>query len=126
MSLYRLDFLNDDDTTAEAVRDPILGGDLLTRHMTTARKRAIETAEREGRAILITRIHGAGQMRACLRIMADGTPKRPSGTVAPEREDCARLDSRRPNRTCFCSVCRAERDTERRAAIAARREADSE
>lgn len=104
MSLFRLDFLNDDDATAGAAV-PGIAGDFLSRHMTTARKGAIQHAQASGRAILISRIGQAGIVRPCLRVYPDGTCKRPAGTVAPPREDCTK-DSGRP---CFCSACRAAR-----------------
>ena len=100
--LYRLDY---HDGTREAVRDPVIGGDLITRHMATARSRAIELSERDDRPIQISRISGAGAMKPTLIVNPDGRCSRPAGTKAPAREDCKR-DSGQP---CFCSPCRAER-----------------
>ena len=108
--LYRLDYHDGD---REAVRDPMLGGDLITRHMQTARRRAIEQASGAGRPILITRIAGAGTMKPSLIVEADGSTRRPpSVRAANPREDC-----KRERGACFCAACRAERKTRREGAI---------
>lgn len=99
MSLYRLDFLNDDGSTAEAVRQPIIGGDYLARHASTARAHAIETARESNRAILLTRIGNAGITRPTLVIQPDGRCRPPAGMDSPHSDD----------RVCFCPACRAQR-----------------
>jgi hypothetical protein len=104
MSLYRLDYLNDDGTTAEPVPT------FLSRHMTTARSAAIAAAKR-GRAILITRIGKAGALKATLIIMPDGTAKRPPNTKSTDRGGDCRKDS---GVACFCTACRADRREARR------------
>ncbi len=109
--LYRLDYLNDDGSQ-EPVRDPILGGDFICRHMTTARARATTVATRDERRVQITRIVGAGSMKATLVIGPDGTATRPSGTRAVERENCTRAT----DDPCFCTACRADRREARKAA----------
>jgi hypothetical protein len=100
--LYRLDYF---DGSREAVRDPVIGGDLITRHMATARRRAIELSERDDRPIQISRISGAGLMKPTLIVNPDGRCSRPTGTKpTTEREDC-----KRERGACFCTACRAER-----------------
>lgn len=101
--LYRLDYLNEDGSTGEAVPDPILGGDFLCRHMTTARSHAMPLAKVNGRAILVTRIGKAGQMRPSLVIQPDGTATRPGGMAG---EDCK---AGKGQGACFCRNCRASR-----------------
>jgi hypothetical protein len=110
MSLYRLDYLNDDGTTAEPVTN-FVGSDFLARHMTTARGAAIEVAAKRGRAILITRIGKAGALRATLIIMPDGTAKRPPNTKSTDRAGDCRKGS---GVACFCTACRADRREARR------------
>jgi hypothetical protein len=106
-SLYRLDYVSPE----RPVRDPVIGGDLLTRHMQTARRRAIEIAAEDGEAILISRIAGSGSMTATLVVEADGRTHRPPGTKpAVPREDC----KRHTGATCFCTPCRRERREVRR------------
>lgn len=100
--LFRLDYLNDDGSTAEAVPDPFLRGDFLSSHMTTARRAAIHRAAEAGRAILVSRIGKGGHVRPSLVILADGTASRPGGM---DGGNCVR-DS---GRTCFCRNCRATR-----------------
>jgi hypothetical protein len=108
--LYRLDYCDGDQP--EAVLEPLpwIGGDLIARHMKTARTRAIERAAKAGRPIQISRISGAGLMKPTLIVEASGRCRRPptSEPMTP-REDCVR-DS---GRACFCSPCRAERRDER-------------
>jgi len=98
--LFRLDYLNNDGSTAEAVKH--LGRDFLSRHMSTARTFAVAQAESDRRAILITRIGKGGIVRPSLVIRADGSASRPGGM---DGENCVR-DS---GRTCFCRNCRAAR-----------------
>lgn len=100
--LYRLDYLNDDGSTAGAVPDPLFRSDMLCRHMTTARSRAIECATRDNRAILVSRIGKAGAIRPSLVIRPNGTASRPGGMAG---EDC----TAGTGRTCFCRNCRASR-----------------
>lgn len=111
MPLYRLDYIETGTSSenTEPVRDPVIGGDLLTRHMTTARSRAIELSAKDGRAIQITRIAGAGLMKVTLIVEPDGRCRRPAKSKPVAREDCKR-DSGQP---CFCSPCRAERKAAR-------------
>jgi hypothetical protein len=108
--LYRLDYIvtgtSGEDT--EPVRDPVIGGDLLTRHMTTARARALELSKADGRAIQITRIAGAGTMKPTLIVNPDGHCQRPAGTKATGQA-CKRASGR----ACFCPACRAERKARR-------------
>lgn len=100
--LYRLDYLNDDGSTAEAVRGVLTCGDLLCRHMTTARSAAIGLAQDHSRAILVSRIGKAGQVRPSLVVKPDGSCTRPGGMKG---EDCVRDNGR----TCYCRNCRASR-----------------
>lgn len=101
--LYRLDY-----TDGMAVRDPIFGGDCLSYHMTTARRCGTEAAKTAGVPVVITRISGAGQMKATLVANPDGTFSRPPGSrAASAREDCIGGGAR----TCWCSPCRASRQT---------------
>jgi len=100
MSLYRLDFLADDGSTAEAVRQPVIGGDFLSRHASTARAAAIQAAAEDGRAVLMSRISGAGLMRPTLVIEPDGRCKPPAGMNSAHDSDA---------RVCFCAACRAQR-----------------
>lgn len=102
MSLYRLDFIDASGRPADAVRDPIMG-DVLTRHMTTARARAIQAAQLAKRDVLITRIGKAGQMRPSLVVHPDGSASRPPGMGG---EDCKAGQGKGP---CFCLNCRATR-----------------
>ena len=72
MSLYRLD-LSYPDGRLVPVRDPVIGGDFLTRDRNRARSRARHVAEivatAEGSATVIgTRIYGAGAMRESFRV----------------------------------------------------------
>lgn len=113
LMLYRLDYIETGTSgeVTEPVRDPIIGGDLLTRHMQTARSRALELSAEDGRAIQISRIGKGGIMRACLIVNPDGHTQRPRrAKAANPREDCKR-DS---GRACFCTACRAERKAARR------------
>lgn len=104
--MFRLDYLNPDGTTDEPVVDVIMGGVFFRRHMATARQYASTTAQLTDRAILITRIVKAGQLKPSLVALPDGSFQRPPGSrPASEREDCRR-DSGLP---CFCSPCRAAR-----------------
>lgn len=94
--LYRLDYLNADGTVRGPVRD------FLSRHMTTARKRATEAAAEAELSVQVTRIGKAGQTKATLVIRPDGGAERPAGTRG---EDC----KRNSGQTCFCRDCRAQR-----------------
>lgn len=107
MALYRLDYLDGENT--EPVRDPVIGGDLLTRHMTTARSRALQISGDVDRPIQISRISGAGQMKVTLVVDPDGHCRRPAKSKPVAREDC----TRGTGRPCFCSPCRAERKAAR-------------
>lgn len=104
--LYRLDYHDGD---REAVRDPMMiGSDLITRHMSTARGRASEEARESGRAILITRIGKAGAMKPSLIVEPSGKCRRPDGTKATG-QGCSRASGK----ACFCPACRAERKVRR-------------
>jgi hypothetical protein len=98
--LYRLDFLNDDGSTAEAVHDIIVCADFLSRHASTARKKAIQAAANSGRAVVMTRIGRAGLMRPTLVIFPDGKCSPPAGMDSGHNAEA---------RVCFCRNCRAGR-----------------
>lgn len=100
--LYRLDFHPD----GVAVHDPLLGGDYLARHMSTARAYAAVAAGEERRDVLVTRIGKGGHLKATLIIHPDGSASRPPGSKpVSERDDCKKGSGQ----TCFCSPCRAAR-----------------
>lgn len=109
MNLFRLDYCDANGTTT----GPVLGSDIgilpggvvLTRHMTTARARAIHAADLAKSDVLITRISGGGAMKPSLVIRQDGTGKRPPGTRTANGPDCVAGTGR----SCFCANCRAGR-----------------
>lgn len=98
--LYRLDYLNPDGSTAEAVRGGVACADFLSRHASTARKAAIQAAADSERAVLMTRIGNAGQMRPTLVIFPDGKCSPPAGMDSGHDAEA---------RVCFCRNCRAGR-----------------
>lgn len=103
MNLYRLDYLNADGSKAEGVPDRI-GQQFLSRHMATARSWATERAAEDQRAILVTRIAGAGAMKSTLVVNPDGSCTRPPGSkTADPNCRCG------TGRTCFCPNARAAR-----------------
>ena len=119
--LYRLDYCDTDGRATGAVKGRDIGilptGDVLTRHMTTARQRAIQAAAPtayapDGRRVLITRIDRAGRLRPSLVIRPDGSATTPPG-MASTRDTCRAVG--RPGTptddggACFCSACRAAR-----------------
>jgi hypothetical protein len=81
----------------------LYGSDFMSRHMTTARTRAVEVAAETQRRVLISRIGSAGQLRPSLVIHPDGTAHRPNGMAG---EDCQDGPGKPP---CFCQNCRARR-----------------
>src|ERR1043165_3125074 len=108
--MFRLDYIQSDGRTIAPVLGSEVGilptGDVLTRHMTTARGHARRAAELSGKDVLITRIVGAGTMKPSAVVHPDGSGSRPPGTrAANPREDCKRASGER----CWCSACRAER-----------------
>lgn len=112
MNLYRLDYVRDaDGRDLAAVRGSDLGilptGDVLTRHMTTARQRAIQAAALADCPVLITRISGGGRMKGTLIIGPDGRGKRPPGMAAASGTRECRAGTGLG--ACFCDNCRAAR-----------------
>lgn len=106
MALYRLDYIDTNGEKTGPVEGWHIGilptGDVLTRHMTTARARAVEAAKRAECDVLVSRIGKAGAIRAALVVQPDGRARRPGGMSG---EDCKR-DS---GQACFCRNCRAGR-----------------
>lgn len=97
MALYRLDYV--DGEPVEAI--PGIGV-FLSHHMMAARRFALTRADLDGRAIQITRINDAGQLKPTLIVNPDGTCSKPPGV---DGGDC-RAES---GVTCFCANCRAQR-----------------
>jgi hypothetical protein len=67
MSLYRNDF-HSPDGRVTPMRDPVLGGDFLTRSRSYARAMARIGAAATGETVVCTRIYGAGSMRESFRV----------------------------------------------------------
>lgn len=109
--MYRLDYCDTTGRATGAVRGADLGilptGDVLTRHMTTARQRAIQAANRAECDVLISRIGKSGNIKPSLIVSRDGRAKRPPGMKAASgtRECRAGLGLG----ACFCDNCRASR-----------------
>lgn len=72
MNLYRLDFHH--GHVVEPVRDFL--GDVLIRSHAKALERAKREAAEHDKAVVVTRIYGAGRLRPMLRIRPDGTRAR--------------------------------------------------
>lgn len=73
----------------------------ISRHASTARKRAATAARFLGRNMAVVR----NGDRVAYVIGPDGRVSTPPGVTVAERENCTR-GSGRP---CFCTACRAER-----------------
>lgn len=106
--LYRLDYLDTDGDITGPVLCWHVGtfpptSDVLTRHMTTARERAIQAAAKWECDVLVTRIGKSGQLRPSLVLAPDGTARKPGGMTG---EDCKAGPGQPP---CFCRNCRAGR-----------------
>lgn len=119
MSLYRLDYVNargeatgavDGRHVAPGPNDPKVGplllpGDVLTRHMTTARAHAVTAARRAECDVAISRIVKGGQIKVALIVHPDGRASRPPKTRPPAGQECKAGSGQ----TCFCPNCRASR-----------------
>lgn len=108
MNLYRLDYIDTDGNVTGAVKGQHLGilptGDILCRHMATARGRAVDAARRAECDVLVSRIGGkTASVRGVLVLRPDGTGRKPPGMTG---EDCKAGPSKPP---CFCKNCRAGR-----------------
>ena len=102
MNLYRLDYVDTDGNVTGPVHD--WRGDVLCRHMTTARKRAQDFAAETRCDVLVSRIGGkSASVRGVLVIRPDGTASKPPGAKG---EDCTARPDGPP---CFCKNCRAGR-----------------
>jgi hypothetical protein len=99
--LYRLDYIDASGREVGPVKNTT-GDDFLSRHMSTARKRAIEAAGERELSVQVTRIGKAGQTRPTLIVRPDGGAEPPRQA----RSDCKAGPGKPP---CFCRNCRAER-----------------
>lgn len=114
MALYRLDYIDTEGNVTGPVRGRDLGilptGDVLTRHMSKARERAIQAANRAECDVQITGIVKSGILKPRLILDRHGRARKPLGTrAARDRDDC----KRGTGQTCFCPPCRAERKASR-------------
>lgn len=105
--LYRLDYCDTHGKTTGPVRGADLGilptGDVLCRHMSRARERAIQAANRAECDVLITRIGKSGDLKPSLIIDRDGRGKQPPG-----KRPSGGIEHREGG-PCFCANCRAGR-----------------
>lgn len=103
MPLYRLDFRDDGSPVPDRI---MLDTDFLSRHMQTARARAVEVAGDTGRVVVVSRIGKTGSVRPAIVIRPDGGAEAPDGMRQGGGVDCTTGTLDQP---CFCRNCRAER-----------------